>query len=493
MKNMKKLASLLLVLAMVFAMATTAFAAVGIESGQGGEATITVNLPTTPDDYTTSNTYKIYKVLDAEVSDNGTVVYKLVDGKTTPPTGFVTDELGFVYHGTKDPTTGAITPSTSTQLTDDEIAAIKSYVTGDEPVATVVTADGEKSFKVTGLEYGYYYVNTTTGSVVMVNIATPNGTINDKNKVPEVDKVITDALDFVDEAGKKAIAQLGTNVKYTATITTATGVENYVYHDTMESGLSFNNDVTIEGMTKGTDYTVNVPGTNGATFDVVFVNATTAALAEGTEIKIVYTAKVTNDALTTDPENNTAYLSYGREPGQNKTPIVSTDVYSAKFSVVKKDGEGKALADAGFVLKNSAGAYYKYTPAGDASATTTWYTLAEGETLDQAIDAGKVTENVSGADGVVPDFKGLPTGTYTLIESSVPEGYNKAQDYSFTVVGNDYSADNLEQDTVVTNNKGAVMPTTGGMGTTLFYTLGGILVLAAVVLLVTKKRMTVAK
>ena len=192
---------------------------------------------------------------------------------------------------------------------------------------------------------------------------------------------------------------------------------------------------------------------------------------------------VTEDALQINPAKNTAWLEYGHNPGENKTPVQETETYNAKFSVTKKDEKGDALGGAGFVLKDkTTGKYYKYTAATeDAPEKVEWV-----ESIDNATE---YTSNST--DGKLNgEFTGLCNGTYVLVEKTVPTGYNKAADYEFTVQGKNVTQTNLIQSTEVTNNKGAELPSTGGIGTTLFYIGGGILVLAAVILLVTKRRMS---
>ena len=118
---------------------------------------------------------------------------------------------------------------------------------------------------------------------------------------------------------------------------------------------------------------------------------------------------------------NTARVDYGDENSNNHTPDSETNVYNAKFTVNKKDGNDQPLAGAGFVVKNAANKYYKIE-----GTVVSWV-----DSIDQA------TENFSIADGSVPSFTGLVDGTYTLIEKTVPAGYNKAADSTFTIAAND--------------------------------------------------------
>ena len=438
MKTMKKLASLLLALAMIFSLATTAFA-----------KSIDIAPPANS---TGTNTYKIYKVFDATVSDSG-ISYTLVDGKDTAPAGFTANNGYVTYNGTGN------------TLTAEDITAIASYVTDSDLVATV-SSNGTAHAVAENLDPGYYYITTSTGSVVTIDSANDETVeVIDKNTVPTLKKEITSASSY-DQDGKKALAQIGTDVEYTVTITVGKGATNYVFHDKMGSGLTFkgNENVSVGGV--NTDqYEILTPA-DGDTLTIKFDDG----IAAGTSITITYVATINESALNDDPEKNTAYLSYG---DGHKTTEEYTEVYNAQFTVTKKDGDGKALAGAGFVIKNADDKYYKLD-----ENVVTWV-----ESIDDA------DEHMSITDGSVPAFIGLANGTYTLVEKTVPAGYNKADDSTFTIAEHDYTAGNLAQGAEVTNNAGTELPSTGGMGTTLFYVLGGIMVAAAVILLVTKKRM----
>ncbi len=464
MKNCKKILALVLAFALVLAIGITAYAA-----ATTGPASITVQLPTTPEGYTADNEYKIYRIFDATLTPDGTgISYTLVDGKTTPPAGFTVDGAGNVHYAG---------PDGATDLSDADMEAIKAYVADMTPVAVVNTHAGDTEFTVTDLPYGYYYITTTTGTCITVDSTIPNAIVNDKNELPPVDKQITGASS-VDDNGKQALAQVGTVVEFTATIVTKAGAENYEFHDTMTAGLAYNGDLKVyvagaEVASGASTYTVGA--NQGETLSVKFDNTYIAGLPENTEIKFVYTATVTSDALTRDPAKNTCYLSYGHNPGDNRTPIQETKVYNAKISVIKQDEKAEPLAGAGFVLKNADGAYYKIE-----NNVVTWVT-----------DINQATERFSDAQGNVEAFGGLANGTYTLVEKTVPAGYNKGEDQSFTVNEHDYTVPNLEHEATVTNKEGTPLPTTGGIGTTLFYVLGGLLVIAAAAVLIVRRRASV--
>lgn len=470
---MKKLISLVLALAMILVVGA-AFAGDTGGTASGGSITITPPDNTTDD---SSNTYVLYKVFDA-VTDGSAYTYKLTENQSSVPAGFILDDAGNVYFAEEvaEGTEGAFTVKVGgvdkiiknkTELSAADIAAIEGYVVEADKIGTK-TVKGTNPAEFTGLDDGYYYVKSTTGSLVVIDSTQPAVEIKDKNTVPTVDKTITGASS-VDDDGKKALAQAGTVVEYQAVIKVGKGAINYVFHDKMETGLTYNNDAAVTGV-DAANYTVGQA--EGDTFTVTFNNDYIKTLEAGTELVITYSATVTDDAITTDPLNNTAYVSYGDSTGSNKTPETEADVYEAQFSVLKQDGAGANLAGAGFVIKNSEGKYYKLD-----NGVVTWVDSADA-----------ADEHVSGDDGKVAAFIGLANGTYTLIEKTVPTGYNGAADSTFVIAEHDYSATNLEQDATVVNNQGTELPSTGGIGTTIFYVIGGILLVGAAIVLVARRK-----
>ncbi len=461
MKKMKKFFALLIAMVMVMSMGMTAFAAATADSGKGGNASITIKLPTNPN--TTEDpeiTYTVYKVFNA--TSNGTssaIAYQIdtVNGNLTTDmidAGFAVDDAGNV--------------SGPTSLDADAIAAIAAYA--KDSIGTFKAKPSDGTLTITGLEYGYYYITTTTGAAVTVNSTNPNASVDDKNAIPgPPDKKITGVTDgSLDEAGANAIAQVGTKVEFSATITKVKGAANYVFHDTMSQGLKYNDDVAVTPAGAVYDDTVDGSDTITLTFD----NEWLAGLDDNTTITITYSATVTSDALSIDAANNTASLDYG---DGNTTDTDTVKIYNAKFTVTKKidTEDGDPLAGAGFVIANTDKKYYKL-----ANNVVTW--------VDSIDDA---TEYTSDAQGAVPAFTGLADGTYTLIEKTVPEGYNKAADSTFTIKDGDYTAANLEQASTVPNKTGTALPSTGGIGTTIFYVVGAMLVIGAGVVLVTRRRM----
>ena len=448
MKHLKQLFAAALAMFVAFAIAVPAFAA--------GTGSITITPPDGVDEDATI-TYNIYKVFDAD--GNGTAIsYKVMDGKTGVPAGFTVDAAGNVTYA-----------GTGTELTDTDIAAIAAYVEGDTPVATVTSTGGADAV-ASNLPNGYYYITTTTGTVVTIDSTNPDAKVDDKNVVPGIDKTIGN-YDSYDAQGKNAIAEVGKVVTYTVKITVGKGQTGYVMKDTLGTGLEYvDGSLAVTGMTAEQDYKLTVDGQN---ITVKFEDDAVKAFEGSADgIVVTYKATVTSAALQDNPAKNTATISYGNNSQYTSEPSV-VNVYNAEISVLKTDGEDKPLAGAGFVLKNADGKYYTF-----ANNAVTW--------VD---DIEKADEHVSGTDGKVPAFNGLANGKYTLVEKTVPSGYNKAADQDITIKEADVTAGNLKQSATVINKSGSVLPSTGGMGTTIFYVIGGALVITAGVLLVTKRRM----
>lgn len=487
MKKFRKLFAVLTASALVGAMSFTTMAATITSNDTfigSGSASIKVNLPALPEGSTATNIYKVYRVFDATSSADGkNISYKLNANHDTAPTGFSVDKAGNVtYNGT------------GTALSQDDINAIKSYVLDADLVATVETDATDKDFTLSNLPYGYYYISTTTGTLVTVDSTNPNVTVQDKNEVPTLDKKITGVTaGSLDADGKKALAQVGTTVHYESTITIGKAAKGYVFHDDMGSGLELvttpidvdDNDDKVAAPVSGTDYTLS-RNTKDDTIYIEFDDTYIGKLAKGTIITISYDATVTSDALTiyqNGEGKNTASLDYANSTGISSTPTKETEVHNAQLTVKKiQPGDGpaeqKPLAGAGFVIKNEAGKYYKYTVDKTTNkASVTW-----------ADDIGDATEHVSDDNGDVPAFTGLSDGKYTLVEKTTPAGYNTAEDFNFEIVKGDYSVKNLVWNVPVLNEKGIELPSTGGMGTVAFAVVGLIVMAGAAVTLIIKKR-----
>jgi len=458
---MKKLISLVLALAMIL-MVGAAFAA------DAGSISVTKNFK--------GQEYVLYKLFDAVADPNRTatdttgISYHLMSGKT--------DLKATVGESTVDGSQWFKVDTAGNVSLADGVSSIsfdtdpfkgwaKAYGVKIGETLTA-TADDDTNIKWESLADGYYFITTTTGSLVTVDSIRPNVTVNDKNTVPTVDKKITGASDITHE-GKKALAQIGTDVEFTAEVTVGKGSINLVFHDTMDAGLAFKavSSVTADSESlTGTWYTVKDTPDQGDTLTITFIDG----IAEGTKITIKYTATITAEAVT--KLENDAFVSYGEN--NTKSEESKTETYNAKISVKKYDGakaNNKPLEGAGFKLKKSDTEYYKLD-----NGVVTWVAEANAD------------EHLSDASGNVAAFTGLANGAYTLVESTVPAGYNKAADTVITIASGDYTAANLDQVAEVENNSGTELPSTGGIGTTIFYVVGGLLLVGAAIILVARRK-----
>ena len=273
----------------------------------------------------------------------------------------------------------------------------------------------------------------------------------------------------------------------------------------MSDGLTFNKNVKVT--VGGTDVT------SACTIDYTVDNKFTVSIPVmdktiGAKIEVTYSA-VVNEKAFAKIEKNSATLTYSNDPTKSETKTTQPDVetvYSSKIVIDKYEtgNESTKLAGATFVLYKRGEktetkpdnvdydtvtndsttsyyprSYYKYTAAADTTA-------AKVEWVTDKTQATPVTTNKNGA----ASFDGLANGTYYLEETVAPAGYNLLEEpVEVEVKGGDTEA-KLSVTAEVANNTGALLPSTGGMGTTIFYVLGSILALGAVVLLVTKKRMS---
>lgn len=474
MKHARKLASLLLALVMVFALATTAFAA-GTTPTTG---TITVENPVK------DQTYTAYKIFDVVYDTNGHYSYT-IDSSTNEWYETVSAYARDSKHGLKltqvnggdtyvvTTDNGFSAPDFADALKD----ALKADVNGKtgEPL---IVADGKAT--VTGLELGYYFVTSSTGALCNLTTTDPTVTIHDKNDMP------------FEKKDDKVSAEVGETVNYTikGKVPDYTGFTTYTYEvtDTMSEGLTFKKDVkvTVGGKDVTTDCTITYNVDNNANKFTVSIPVKRYTI--GAEIKVTYSALVNENAVAKISKNS-ATLTYSNNPSEetkNTTTPVEETVYSSKIVIDKyeKGSTTTKLEGAEFVL------YKEVTPEGGTTATKQYYKWNKEnkkvEWVENMADATVVTTNDKGE----ATFNGLADGTYYLVETKAPAGYNPLEEpVQVEVKGGSTEAD-LSVTANVANSTGTTLPSTGGMGTTIFYVLGSALVLGAVVLLVTKKRMS---
>ena len=461
MKHTRRLASLLLALVMAFALATTAFAA--------GTNSITVN------GAQEGETYKLYKMLDLNVNETNTAYSYTVNSEwndfftTGAGKDYVDiDEQGYV-------TWKADKKDAASMEAFGKAAA--AAVNGKTVVATD-TPTADAPFTFSNLYAGYYLITSTNGTLAIVDTTptNPAATVNEKNADPTVDKKVQE--DNGSSWGTESSAQIGDTVNFQVTITLKKGGKNVVLHDAMGDGLTFSgaDSVAIAGLTKGTDYTVVTTGLmDGCTFEIRFTQSYLDTITSDTTLTVTYTAVLNENADITNGEKNDAKLTWG---DASDTEWSETVTKTYQFEVLKhaaNDTQKNPLAGATFQLKDASDKVVKLIKVSD-----TEYRVANGA------ETGAVDSFTTVASGKIV-IKGVDLDTYKLVETAAPAGYNKLKDpVNATVL--DTNALTVE----VPNATGTELPSTGGMGTTIFYVLGSILAVGAIVLLVTKKRMSAA-
>ena len=498
MKNMKKIASLMLALIMAVAMLLPTSAV----KAEGQKGSITIE---SPKDGVTYTAYKIFDVTYSEgataaddkyaysIDGNSAWFSAIAQGSGTTVSSKI---AGLELKKVADSNRYTVTKTSgfSAAAFAKTLADFTPKPTGGIPFAND-TVDGKTVKKASNLDLGYYFVDATEG-LCSLTTTNPDATVKEKNDIP-----------FTKSDDKESV-EIGEIVEYDvrSKMPDATQFDTYDYviSDSMSNGLTYQNDVSVTIGTSITvptkqstadpdepiytlednpyfTYTKNANGFT-MTFKVKECEAAGMNLA-GSQIVLKYTAKVNENAVAT-VEKNTATLTYSNDPKDSTKHTTITEeetVYSAKVVIDKYANgvETNKLAGATFVLRKqdseSNVLYYHYD--------TTTNEVKWVATLDEA---DKMVTDDKGA----ATFKGLKDGNYALQEIAAPEGYNLL-DHMVTVAiaGSNTDTTKLTSTKQIENNSGTLIPSTGGIGTTIFYVLGTILLLGAGVLLVAKRRM----
>lgn len=358
----------------------------------------------------------------------------------------------------------------------------------------------------TGLTAGYYLVFPEGGSTgngnrgtdaILVNVPRDgeNTAATIKSTFPTVDKQVSNNGNNYQD---NTTAQVGDTVtfKLTAKVPDMTDYTTYkfIFHDTLSNGLAYDAGtvkVTIGGteVTKEGNYTVAEPSGENKDLKIEFADLKTVAGATaGLDIIVTYTAKITKDAVTTNPATNKVYLEYSNDPSGNGTGTSNPDeskVYTYDIKIdkfYKENGAEKPLANATFKLTSDVDGNNVVKLVTETDANT-YHVQGDGET-----GADTVTTDATGKITI----KGLKAGTYYLHETIAPTGYNKLKKpikIEITVTGEAYTTptykvDEADQNTSniikVENVKGTMLPETGSFGTIGLTILGVAVVLLGV-------------
>jgi len=520
MKKMKKLLSLVLTVAMVVVMGITTFAA--------SDYKITVT-NTNPNISINGKTYTAYKIFSASYS-------------TSDPNAIVYSKDNTCLDVTYEGKTGdALVTWLATEEGTSNVRAFADYVytnyiKGKNVTGVQATANGETA-EIDLNAPGYYLVygdaTATNGKADASNVAVavslttakPSATINPKADAPSLKKEIKH-----NENSKWGVVgdnQIGDTVEF-RTITTVpdtTGYTTYTYkiHDTMSAGLTSNvkskDNIQIkiddDKALDGKYYSVEATG-NTFTVTVDIMKAVKDKILTTTnKLYTYYTGVLNSDAKIYDEGNqvNTAYLEYSNSPydnGTGRTPDKKVYDWTFKMGVNKVDSTGNSLSGAKFVLSKENGlkidANKDGVPTNNKDKLIKLIANEDGTYTVAPSNYDGVTTYVITAGNVT--IKGLDdTVDYYLYETAAPSGYNKLTDpvhFKITVDTKNYgttgetkptptvtvgtSAASEELSTNVVNTSGSLLPSTGGIGTTIFYVIGGILMVGAGVILVSRRR-----
>ncbi len=512
-KHMKRIVSLLLACVMTLAMAVTAFADDPIYYS------ITINNAEAEYQYTA------YQIFSGTLDSTGTILSDIEIGNGV-------DNSALTTILTELKTNSAYSSANSL---DDVIEVLngKSYDSAEAQAfadavgkhLTTGTASGEfnataKTYTIAGLEPGYYLVQTTdlpnAGAYTRYMLAVVRNTsVTTKYDVPSVDK----AVDKVD-------AEIGETVTYTLTASLPSNYADYdtyklIFHDTLSKGLTYANNLEVKvgdtvvdsGFTAAnaasgddTAITVTIANTN----NLKDANGDAIAVTKDSKIIVTFNATVNADAVIGGDGNpNKVYLEYSNNPnsggegetGETPEDVVYTWTYELDTTKIDKTTK-EELEGAEFVLYKKDGEKTLYAVVTDGKVASWTATRDDATTL------------VSGEDGL---FKvaGLDAGvTYFLEETKAPDGYNLlTAPFEFVInatyeeevsdtdndvvkltglnINGKENSGNIEKGIVtasIENSAGTTLPSTGGMGTTVFYVLGAVLMLGAGVVLFVRRR-----
>lgn len=485
MKKVRRIFSLVLVLACMLGLSSGAFADEDTKPGS-----IIINNAAVGSDY------KVYRILDLVSYDSSSEAYLYKTNTTWAD--FITEfnnnhkitsgnNIGYPITLNQDGyvTSFSFEAETFAKEAMDYVTDHKIEQNGG------AQADANGVVSISGLDLGYYLVGSGTGSLVLLDTTKPTMTLTAKNTAPTVEKKIIVGNDRSDYT----TASIGDEISFRVNITAYKGAENYILHDQMDEGLTFNSQsITIMDTDSkaiaSENYTVVTEDIDdGCTFHVVFTEDYLNSIDATTTIRVHYKATLNSKAkvvsTATDTNDNKAHLTYGEYNYATTDSVVKVRTYQVQL--VKSDEEWKVLTGATFRL------YDQETEGNEIQVVK----VSDGVYRVAATDAEK--ESAVAIEAGTPVIQGLGNGNYYLEEVTAPAGYNKVESRVLFTVNNTSNmavftdATNTVYDNskgggvLVKNSKGILLPNTGGTGI-LFLYVGGVLLVAAGCLLALRRR-----
>lgn len=466
-------------------------------------ATITVTNPAADE------TYKAYKLFSLSKSDDGEAYSYYIENTEanaglielldkTIGLDLVESADGSRYNVNMMDESTFATDNKKGMTAADLASALNDLLESDDYNGELGTPDegqpNGNDVVITVDDKGYYFVDSSLGSLCILNTADDSVKVNEKNTVPSIDKKVqedsnkewrdTATVDTIDTIYYQLTVNTGTN-----SANLGTGIDDdYTIVDTLPDGVTFNaGTVAINGWTQD-DYTVTEPTSeNGNKLIIVLKMEKLQELAADTDIVITYKAKATTHLTPNTNYTNTAELTYKKQKMTDEAVVKTYDLGTSTSgaTITKVDGsDNTPLAGVKFVLSKTVDGATKY------ATFTNNYLTGWVDSQDHA------TELVTDSKGNIK-AEGLDADTYILTETETLPGYNLLDDTITVVIdenGNETykltSTNNALKDKItVVNEAGSQLPTTGGMGTTVLYIAGAALVLGAGITLVVRRRM----
>lgn len=516
MRNMKKWLATALALVMVFAMAACAVAAVG-----EGNNIITI------DEDGTKHEYKVYQLLKGTYDATSEELQNINWGSSVTETDNAAEAFADV-----DANTAISVNTTDNTVTIGTGATARTYTLG-EAYATISYNAG---YKLEGVEDGYYVIIDVANKLdgdddaysAGVVVVVKDVTVTPKSATPTIDKQVWDETADAEAGAQNGWGETADHsiyetyqYKLIATIPDDADFDDYEHYylqfvDTISKGVSFLGNVSVKVNNTDAEFTLSsnvnsASATNPVDGEVRFTVTIDdlkdyVTTLKGTVVTVTYDAYLNNECVigNDDDNQNTVSLKYSNNPAWNGEGTPETGetgpdtvfTFTYKVENTKIDGTTQAkLAGAQFKLYTGYNAETK-EGTGEISLILD-STLSAYRPVKASETAAEYME--SNADGVF-NIVGLDAGTYYLVETKAPTGYNDLEtpievviaathkEDTATTASVTFTTDTKNTSNTVENYNGSTLPETGGMGTTVLYVGGGVLVLAAVVLLIAKRR-----